>query len=90
MAIFVKRCLELADKHGMVSVAFPALGTGVLGFPPDFVASLLFETIQDYESYNPETGIRSVLLVVYQDDIQTVQVNSYNSVEFLKESGRDR
>ena len=75
MANFVHRCLELADKRGMTSLAFPALGTGVLGFPADIVARLLFETIQDYEYVNPDTGIRSVLLVVYYDDTPTVQVN---------------
>ena len=76
MTAFVLRCLKLADERGMASIAFPALGTGVLGFPADVVARLLFETIEEYDLSNPETGISSVSLVVYQEDKPAVQVNA--------------
>ena len=77
METFIRRCLKLADERGMNSIAFPAIGTGVLGFPADRVARLLYETIHEYDTNHPVTGISSVLLVVYQEDDPTLQVIQY-------------
>ena len=68
------RCLELADQRGMTSIAFPALGTGMLGFPADVVAKHLYTCIDEYESKHPETGISSMFLVVYPGDTATIKV----------------
>ena len=68
------RCLESADQRGMTSIAFPALGTGMLGFPADVVAKLFYTCIDEYESKHPETGISSMFLVVYPGDTATIKV----------------
>jgi len=38
-------CLRLAAKHQIRSIAFPALGTGALGFPVERAARIAFETV---------------------------------------------
>ena len=36
--------LKLADRHGLRSIAFPAISTGVFGFPVDRCASVMLST----------------------------------------------
>jgi O-acetyl-ADP-ribose deacetylase (regulator of RNase III) len=42
------RCLELAVEHGCQSIAFPAISTGVYGYPLDQAARLSLETAMDF------------------------------------------
>ncbi|MFM7428127.1 MAG: macro domain-containing protein [Elainella sp.] len=41
-------CLELAAAQGVHSIAFPAMGTGRLGFPPDRAAQIAFATVSQF------------------------------------------
>jgi Ca-activated chloride channel homolog len=43
-----RSCLELAAARGLYSVAFPAIGTGVMGFPIDRAARIAFETVSQF------------------------------------------
>lgn len=47
-AVF-SRCYEsslaLADKHGIATIAFPCIGTGVYGWPGDLAAELAFAEV---------------------------------------------
>lgn len=40
--------LKLADKHGLKSIAFPAISTGVFGFPKDRCATIMLSTTIAY------------------------------------------
>jgi O-acetyl-ADP-ribose deacetylase (regulator of RNase III) len=46
--------LELASQNKCASVAFPAISTGVYGYPMEDAARLAFRTIIDYLSEHPE------------------------------------
>ncbi|MGH2806253.1 MAG: O-acetyl-ADP-ribose deacetylase [Actinomycetota bacterium] len=41
------RCLEVADELGARTVAFPAVSTGVYGYPLDEAAVVALETVRD-------------------------------------------
>jgi O-acetyl-ADP-ribose deacetylase (regulator of RNase III) len=41
------RAIELCQAHGLVSVAFPAIATGVYRFPADRAAQIAISTISD-------------------------------------------
>jgi O-acetyl-ADP-ribose deacetylase (regulator of RNase III) len=43
----VAKCLELAEAYQCESVAFPAISTGVYGYPLDLAAAATLETIRD-------------------------------------------
>jgi O-acetyl-ADP-ribose deacetylase len=55
-----RRCLEVADELGCASVALPAFGTGVGGFPLDECAALMAGEARAYE---PRTLERVVFAV---------------------------
>jgi O-acetyl-ADP-ribose deacetylase (regulator of RNase III) len=40
--------LEMAEKHNLRSIAFPAVSTGIFGCPMDLCASGMLSTVIDY------------------------------------------
>jgi Ca-activated chloride channel family protein len=43
-----RNCLTLAVVHGIHSIAFPAIGTGALGFPIEQAARIALETVSQF------------------------------------------
>ncbi|KAK7479331.1 hypothetical protein BaRGS_00029409 [Batillaria attramentaria] len=68
----VKQCLDLAKKVGAKTIAFPALGTGKLGYPGDEVASIMFGVFEEWFGDN-RGGLREAQVVVYPKDAETLQ-----------------
>jgi O-acetyl-ADP-ribose deacetylase (regulator of RNase III) len=62
LASCYRRSLQVADELGAVSIAFPAIATGVYGFPPDLAASIAVATVQA-----TPTDVRLVRLVAFDD-----------------------
>jgi O-acetyl-ADP-ribose deacetylase len=54
------RALAVADELGANSVAFPAISTGVYGFPGDEAATIAVDTVR-----STPTAVRRVLLVAF-------------------------
>ncbi len=45
LASCYRRSLEVADGLGALSLAFPAISTGIYGYPPDEAAAIAVETV---------------------------------------------
>jgi len=58
--------LKLADRHCLRSIAFPAISTGVFGFPVDRCASVMLSTLISY--LHDKTGIERVVFCLYDPD----------------------
>jgi len=60
LASCYRRALEVADELGVQSVAFPAISTGVYGYPPEQAAAVAVDTIT-----NSPTAVELVRLVAF-------------------------
>jgi O-acetyl-ADP-ribose deacetylase (regulator of RNase III) len=63
LASCYRTCLEIADEVGARSVAFPAISTGVYGFPHPEAAAIAVDTLR-----STETSVERVLLVAFDDE----------------------
>jgi O-acetyl-ADP-ribose deacetylase len=63
LAACYRHSLTLAAQHGLRSVAFPAISTGVYGYPRDEAAAVASQEIANFLAYN--TALREVRLVFF-------------------------
>ncbi len=61
-----KNSLLRAEELGLKSIAFPALGTGVGGFPYTESARVMMTTVREHLAGN--TGLEEVVFVLYGDE----------------------
>lgn len=66
LASAYQSCLDLAEHYRIQSIAFPALSTGVYGYPLDEAAPVALRTIITH--IQKATSLRQVLVVLYSDE----------------------
>lgn len=57
------RCLELAEKHELKSIALPPISVGTLGYPLESCARIMFEEIIDFTFEKPK-HLKTIILCV--------------------------
>ncbi len=58
--------LKLADEHKLKSIAFPAISTGIFGYPLDKCAKIMLSTTIEY--LKGETALEKVVFCLYDSD----------------------
>jgi len=61
----VTNCLKLMDEHRLKSIAFPAISTGIFGYPIARCAKIMISTAKKY--LTGETQIRKVVFCLYSE-----------------------
>jgi len=61
-----RNSLSLAEEHGMKSVAFPSISTGVYGFPLERASLIAFHTVRTFLEEHP--SVREVRFVTFTSD----------------------
>lgn len=64
LASCYRTCLELAEQRDVRTISFPAISTGVYGYPVAEAASIALKTVAAHFE-RPGTGVRDVLLVLF-------------------------
>ena len=57
--------LRVADELKLTSIAFPAISTGIFGFPKDRAAKIMFAAIESYFAEKTDSGLTVVKLVLF-------------------------
>ena len=66
LASCYRASLELARKHALRSVAFPAISTGIFGYPMSDAAQVAAQTLADELSATPE-AFEQILFVCFDE-----------------------
>jgi O-acetyl-ADP-ribose deacetylase (regulator of RNase III) len=62
-----RRSLALADEHGLASLAFPSISTGVYGFPVEQAAPLALGAVRDFLLAGP-VHLRRVVFALFDHE----------------------
>ncbi|KAM3917234.1 protein mono-ADP-ribosyltransferase PARP14 isoform 2-T2 [Leptodactylus fuscus] len=74
----IQTCLDLVERRQLTSITFPAIGTGVLGFPRSLVATLMFEEVLNFSKTPQNQFLKEVTFMLHPNDKETIK-------EFTKE-----
>jgi O-acetyl-ADP-ribose deacetylase (regulator of RNase III) len=66
LASCYRTSLALASRHGIASIAFPAISTGIYAFPADRAARIAVETVT--AELDRATGVRYVVFCCFSRD----------------------
>jgi len=73
-----RRSLEIAAEHGLGSVAFPAISTGVYGFPPERAAGIAVTTVASFLADEP--SISKVVFCCFGEASTALHRQTLNNV----------
>ena len=65
--------LKIADKNNIKSISFPAISTGIFGYPVDKCAEIMLRTTVDY--VKGQTGLERVVFCLFGNDSYNVFAN---------------
>ena len=60
--------LRLADEYNLSSIAFPAISTGIFGFPKDRCARIMLDAAMSYKS----NSIKKIIFCLYDDETYNI------------------
>ena len=62
LALCYRSCLDLAEQHGLESIAFCCISTGVFHFPNERAAEIAIDTVKAYPRRSVKTVVFNVFL----------------------------
>lgn len=77
LSVCYRRCMELAERLGCESIAFPLISAGSFGFPKEKALTCALNTIRKYL----ENSDLQVILVVYNKDAYRISQKLHEKVE---------
>jgi O-acetyl-ADP-ribose deacetylase (regulator of RNase III) len=79
LASCYRRCIELAREHRARSIAFPAISTGIFGFPSERAAKIAIQTVR---AHIEDSGVEEVHFVCFNN----VTLQIYDELLFALQS----
>ncbi len=70
-------CLRMAGERGVKKITFPAISTGIYGYPSDDAARIALGTVQQYLESN-ETSVEEVLFVLFGEEARRAYQQAFS------------
>lgn len=67
LAACYRNSLALAERHGLASIAFPAISCGIYGYPPEQAAAIALAELR--RPRPADSSLRQALLVAFSADM---------------------
>ncbi len=64
--------LKLGDRLGLTSIAFPAISTGIFGFPKERAAKINLSVFKDYFNECPDSNLEIIRLTLFDEESMAV------------------
>ena len=80
LASCYRAAIELAAAHGLSSVGYPAISTGIYRFPPDRAARIAVGTVAS-EIANAPRGLKRVVFCCFSPDSAAHHRNAFAELE---------
>ena len=78
LASSYRRALEIAAEHQLKSIAFPAISTGIYGFPSERAAPLVMKTVYDALAEFP---LERVMFCCFSEASADLHINALKEIE---------
>lgn len=78
MRDIIRKCLEITESLSLRSIAFPAIGTGNLGFPKTIFAELITSEVLTFSSKTQLAALQEVQFLLHPNDHENIQVQSHS------------
>lgn len=75
--------LRLAERLGLHSIAFPAISTGIYGFPKQLAAQVILSTIADHLTANPDSSLTLIRIVCYEPETSQAFIEAWEQNDHL-------
>uniref|UniRef100_A0A8C0NAX9 Poly [ADP-ribose] polymerase n=2 Tax=Canis lupus familiaris TaxID=9615 RepID=A0A8C0NAX9_CANLF len=77
MRDIIRKCLEITESLSLRSIAFPAIGTGNLGFPKTIFAELITSEVLTFSSKTQLAALQEVQFLLHPNDHENIQAFSH-------------
>lgn len=86
LAQAVRGSLARAEELGLASIAFPAISTGIFGFPKERAVPIFLETFRQYFFQNPDSGLTRLRMTLMDEDILQMFLQALSAWDSLPPS----
>jgi putative ATPase len=63
----IENSLKIAEQNQFQTISFPAISSGIFGFPKDRCASIILSAVRDYLQQHPESSLSEVRICLLDD-----------------------
>jgi O-acetyl-ADP-ribose deacetylase len=81
LAAAITGSLRVADELKLNSISFPAISTGIFGFPKERAARIIFKAIENYFASNPSSAINLVKLTLFDSPTVEAFIKVWNAMQ---------
>ncbi|XP_077305873.1 protein mono-ADP-ribosyltransferase PARP14-like [Lithobates pipiens] len=83
-------CLSTAESKQYRSITIPAIGTGMLGFPKNIVATSMYEEILEFSSKKQPQYLKQVDFMLHPSDQETIKAFSSELEKKINTGGQKK